>query len=183
MPIVRSYVETFISIPVSKNTNLTGRINPRTLVCLGQPILTISKNRYIQTRLNLDLTKLQQLHHILGIFINLADYKSTLDQQTWQKASAMVVFLTRSTLKTFFMLCRRKRSPLEANLCCLEKTTCSRVFSFSTLHHFFVFVVVLFSIGFLIFNFKTNYYSGHLALLPACVGYIIQGPKALTKKY
>ena len=71
------------SFPISSTTNLTGRINPRTtLVCLEQPTLAGSKNRYNVNRINLDMTELQQLHHILGVLLNLAGYQSTPDQQT-----------------------------------------------------------------------------------------------------
>ena len=83
MSVVRFYVETSISFPFSSTTNLTGRINPRTtLVCLEQPTLASSKNRYNLNRINLDLTELQRLHHILSVLLNLAGYQSTLDQQT-----------------------------------------------------------------------------------------------------
>ena len=47
-----------------------------------------------------------------------------------------------------------------------------------TLHYSIIFVLVLFNIGFLTFNSKTDYHSGVLALLSACIGYIIPGPKA-----
>ena len=83
MSVVRSYVETSISFPISSTTNLTGRINPRTtLVCLERPTLASSKIRYNLNRINLELTELQRLHHNLSVLLNLAGYQSTLHQQT-----------------------------------------------------------------------------------------------------
>ena len=74
---------------------------------------------------------------------------------------------------------RKERSPFEVNLCCFEKkTTCNRAFLILALHYLIIFVVVLFSIGYLALSLQTNYHSGVLALLSACVGYIIPGPKA-----
>ena len=73
---------------------------------------------------------------------------------------------------------KKQRSPFEANLCCLKRITCNRAFFILTLHYLIIFVVVSFSIGFLTFSSQTNYHSGVLALLSACIGYIIPGPKA-----
>ena len=82
MSVVRSYVETSISIPISNTINLTGRVNPKTtLVCLEQATLSTSKNRYNLNRINLDLTELQRLHQILSVLLYLAGYQSSLDQQ------------------------------------------------------------------------------------------------------
>ena len=63
-----------------------------------------------------------------------------------------------------------------------QKITCNRAFFILALHYLIIFVVISFSIGFLTFNSQTNYHSGVLALLSACIGYIIPGPKAWTKK-
>ena len=82
MSVVRSYVETSISIPISNTTNFAGRVNPKTtLVCLEQATLSTSKNRYSLNRINLDLTELQRLHQILSVLLYLAGYQSGLDQQ------------------------------------------------------------------------------------------------------
>ena len=82
----------------------------------------------------------------------------------------------------FFDEQKKERSPFEANLCCIERTTCKKVFSVLTFHSLIIFVVVLFSTGFLTFSSKTNYQSEVLALLSTCIRYIIPGAKALTKK-
>ena len=81
MSVVRSYVTTSISIPISNTTNLTGRVNPKTtLVCLEQVTLSSSKNQYNLNRIKLDLTELQRLHQILSVLWLLADYQSSFDQ-------------------------------------------------------------------------------------------------------
>ena len=110
---MRSYVETSISYPISSTTKMTGRINPRTnLVCLEQPTLASSKNRYNLNRINLLQLCQIQLNQILGALLNLAGYQSTLNQQTCQRASPMLIFLTRSTWQTLFLTSRRKRDLL-----------------------------------------------------------------------
>ena len=59
MSVVRSYVETSVSIPISSTTNLTGQLNPETtLVCLEQAIDESSEYR---NRLNLGHLKLIEL--------------------------------------------------------------------------------------------------------------------------
>ena len=132
MSVVRSFVETSISFPISSTTNLTGRINPRTtLVCLEQPTLASSKNRYNLNRINLDLTELQRVHRILSVLLDLAGYQSTLDQQTGQRASAMLIFLTRSTMKTLSLTSRRKKNlPMRQNYAASKRLHATEVFSF-----------------------------------------------------
>ena len=49
------------------------------------------------------------------------------------------------------------------------------------LHYLTIFVVVLFSIRYLALGLQINHHSGVLALLSACIGYIMRGPKARTK--
>ena len=115
MLVVRSYVETSISIPISNTTNLTGRVSPKIiLVCLEQATLSTSKNRYNLNRIKMDLSELQWLHQILSVLLYLAGYQSSLDQQVWQRASAPTISLIRSTLKTLFLVSKRKKDPLRS---------------------------------------------------------------------
>ena len=112
MSVVRSNVETSISIPITNTTNLTGRVNPKTtLVCLEKATNSTSKNRYNLNRLNLDLTEPQRLHQILSALLYLAGYQSSLDQQVRQCASAPTNSLIRSTFKTLFLISKRKKNP------------------------------------------------------------------------
>ena len=79
MSVMRWYVETSTSIPISNTKNLTGLVNHKTtLVCLEQATLSTSKNWYNLSRINLDLTELQRLHQILGVLLLFAGYQSSL---------------------------------------------------------------------------------------------------------
>ena len=73
---------------------------------------------------------------------------------------------------------RERDLPLRQNYAASKRLHATKFFFILTLRYSTIFVVVLFSIGFLTFNSKTDYHSGVLALLLACIGYIIPGPKA-----
>ena len=61
MSVVRSYVETSISIPISSTTNSTGRLNPETtLVYLEQAVVESSEYRNSLNLGHLKLIELQQ---------------------------------------------------------------------------------------------------------------------------
>ena len=72
----------------------------------------------------------------------------------------------------------RERSPFELNCCCFRKSTCNRTLFILLFHYSIIFAVVLFSIGYLALSSQTHYHSGVLALLSACIGYIIPSPRA-----
>ena len=184
MSVVQSYVETSISIPISSTTNLTGRLNPETtLVCLEQPTLASSKNRNILNRVHLNLIELQRLYQSLDVLLNLAGHQFNFEHHQWLTVAPVLTFLTLSISKALFSTSKGKRDlHLKWIYAVSKKNNMQQSFFYSgtTLSDL---VVVLFSIGYLALSLQTNYHSGVLALLSACVGYIIPGPKAWTKKF
>ena len=72
---------------------------------------------------------------------------------------------------------KQERDPFELDFCCLQKTKCHRALVIVILHYLIIISVVLFSVGYLALSSQTQYHSGVLALLSACIGYIIPGPK------
>ena len=92
----------------------------------------------------------------------------------------MLIFLILSISKAISLTSERKISIWDE---LKKKRHATELFFNLTLHYLIIFVVVLFSIGYLALRLQTNYLSGVLALLSACVGYIIPGSKTWTKNY
>ena len=141
MSVVRSYVETSISFPISSTTILTGRINPRTtLVCLEQPTLASSKNRFNLNRINLNLTAATTSPYFKCFTTKLGRLSVYSPSTGMTKSLSNADFPDSINIENvIFDEQKNERSSFEAKLCCLEKTTCNIVFfHFDTplFHHF-----------------------------------------------